>query len=207
MTWNKHPTVNFGDLWSASQQNTYVKGNLDHVASTRFIPLSILEAAVPSGMTGAARDYLTSSSTDTFVPAWPVLRYDASTDEGRMWTFKIPPDYGGTLELKATAHMDSASTDDDVYFVVYCAVQNVDDTGIEAQSFGVPVFIVVPVPDVADKLFEIHVIDIATIYTEIAAGSVVTLLLVREGSNVLDTAESDVIISSVEMIYSMEVPA
>ena len=205
MTWNKHPTINFGDLWSATQQNTYVKGNLDHIANTRFIPLSILEAAEPSGITSAARDYLTSSSTDTLVPSWPVLRFDALTDEGRMWTFKIPPDYGGTMEVKLTAHMDSASTDDYVRFGVYCAVQNIDDTGVEAKSFGTLILNVVPVPAAADKLFEIHIIDVANVYTEIVAGSVITMLLVREGTSVVDTAGSDAIISSVEIVYTMEV--
>lgn len=201
MPWNTHPTVVFGDHWSATQQNTYVKGNLDHIADTRYLPLSILEAAVPDTVVAAARDYLTSSGA-TPKPLWPVLRFDSATDEGRLWSFKIPPDFGGSPVVALTAHMDAATTDDDVVFYVRVACIGSTDSNVEAKVFDSENTLTVDVPSSADEMFTISIpVNTAD---NMSAGDYCVLLLARDANNAADTAGCDVIVDCVEFQYSME---
>lgn len=200
MTWTTHPTVSFGDMWSATQQNTYIKANLDHVAETRFLPLSILEAAVPDTVAAAARDYLTSSGAAP-KPLWPVLRFDGATDEGRVWAFKIPRDFGGSPVIVANAHMSAATTDDDVVFYARVACIGSTDSNIEAKVFAAANTATVASPTAADEGFTVSV-PIATA-DGMSAGDFCILLLARDADNGADTATGDVIVSSVELQYSL----
>lgn len=70
MAWNTHPTVNDGDGWSASDQNTYVKGNLDTLfpySAAQQVAYSTSTTSLNKATAAAAGVFLRSNINNTAI--------------------------------------------------------------------------------------------------------------------------------------------
>jgi hypothetical protein len=70
MSWNTHPTVVVGQTWSASDENTYVKGNLDTLfpyTAAQQVAYSTSSTTLSKATTSAALQVLRSNVTNTAI--------------------------------------------------------------------------------------------------------------------------------------------
>lgn len=175
MSYTSHPTVVHGQVWSATDQNTYVAGNqqalwvfttkgdlavaldaddlsrlavggngkiitADSGQSTGllykvpFFELKVEDSYPPlSGVNGAALELVESSGAGTEKPAWFQLRFDPSTDEGRIWNYRVPADF---TTLYFTYYMASANTDKDAIIGAKVAAIGDGDSSVTAKVFA-----------------------------------------------------------------------
>lgn len=200
MTYTAPATVNTGDLWTAANQNTFIKANMEFIASDRPIPLELSRSLAPmSGLNAAPLEQIESSDAGTFKPILHQSRFDDNTGEARMWLFKAPTQLGAGAQLKILYHMASANTSKNAVLEAYLAAISDGDTTVTAKAFDAANQLVETVPDTAGEL------DLATITLtnadSIAAGDWVCLMLLRAGNNGSDDASGDLIVTDVEFIY------
>ncbi len=198
-SYNAHPLVATSDLWPASSQNLYVKGNFDFFAEFRPIELNIQRSYPPqSGVVGAAKEQVESSDGSTLKPTTCQLRYDASQDEARMWDGELPYHFGSALTLKLNYKMAGANVAKTAEFNVQIACISDGDSSVSAKAFDSVNTSSVTVPATAD---EEEVITITLTNDDSAApGDRFTIVIWVDVSD--STFAADLIITGAELRYS-----
>jgi len=198
------PTQNTGDLWTASDSNTFWKANFEHIADNRYLPLALAAGAVPESITAMPLDVIESSGASPQVRRY-ANRGDDSADEAReLRNYICPPDYVGTPTLRIHYHMDGANTSKQVTLVVKIAAISAGDTNVEAKDYGSANVEVVNVPDAADTHAVVEIT--LTNADSLAAGDSFNILLYRDGdaseAGADDDAAGDIIITGLEFGYA-----
>lgn len=159
-----------------------------------------IEASIPpmSGINAAALELVESSSGATAKPVFYQLRFDASTDEGRMWVFRLNNQVG-TPVLKFSYKMASANTSKNIVMVAQVAAISDGDTSVSAKAFASANSATVSVPDTADVQDEGSIT--LTNADSMASADWLCLLLYRDADNASDNAAGDAIVNAVEFMY------
>jgi hypothetical protein len=102
MAYTTVPSVSTGDYWTAAQQNTYLKGNMDFIATTPSIQLPIhsMHAPIDDGIMAAPSS---PSAMETygvnFGSVFVSLVY-AGANEGIGWSVILPTGFGVSPAVK-----------------------------------------------------------------------------------------------------------
>lgn len=107
MAWNAHPTVVTGQTWSASDQNTYVKGNLDTLfpyTAALQVAYSTSTASLNKATSSAAFLVLRSNSANTAIEFGGVVATRQGSSATNWWTVSTSTTYT-TNYTPATAIM------------------------------------------------------------------------------------------------------
>lgn len=102
-----------------------------------------------SGINAAALSLVESSGAGTAKPVIYQLSLDDTTDEGRMWVFRMPRGFGVTSTVKGSYYMAGANTDDDAVLVAQLAAVSSGDTSRTAKVFDSTNSTTERVPDAA----------------------------------------------------------
>lgn len=90
MAWSTHPTIVTGQAWTATDQNTYVKGNLDTLFpynGTNQVAYSTSSTSLTKATASAAMQVLRSNSTNSALEfsIYPVV-YKRQGSSTQWWT-------------------------------------------------------------------------------------------------------------------------
>lgn len=114
-------------LWGGCLNMKYVK------AATGYIELPVMAAKI-TGTFAVYGDATQGSQIDAGEGAWRLL-FDATTDEGAVWQFRMPGNYASALTAKIGYTMVSATADDVEFEVAVMAVTDADAADIVTASF------------------------------------------------------------------------
>ena len=173
-------------------------GNLSQGLGGR-LELPISASLVPLTGSSAALEYVESSGAGTYKPSWVQLRYDATSDEARMWNF-VANQPMGTPVLKVLYYMASANVSKAVVFAAQLACISDTDTSVTAKVFDTANSATTTVPDAAGTEDEMSIT--LTNNSSIAVGDRVCLVLYRDADNGSDTASGDCVVTGVRIIYA-----
>lgn len=161
------------------------------------IPLP-LPASIPplSGIQAAALDIVESSGAGTAKPVIYRLLFDKTTDEGRMWIFRMPAvSLTATLKLKVLYYMTGANVSKKINWNVQVACVSDADASMTAKVFAVTNAADVTAPDAAGTL-DVASISIANA-DSMTAGDWCCLLLWDDASG--GTVGQDVAVVAVAL--------
>jgi hypothetical protein len=164
------------------------------------LPIKPGEAIAPlSGVQAAALDIAESSGAGTAKPVIYRMLFDKTTDEGRMWIFRVPDTYVSAPVLKIQYYMTGANTTKKINWNCQVACVSDGDASMTAKVFAATNAADVTVPDAAGTL------DVATITLtnadSMAAGDWCCLLLWDDASG--GTVGQDVAVVGAVMTYSL----
>lgn len=110
MAYATQSTVSFGDTWSATQHNVLLN-NFIFLNTAFHVPLFPRSSglAPSSGLQAAGYLNVQSSGAGTVKPEWPVLTFDQTTSEGRIWNDTIPRCYASTLVVAGSFYMPTVT--------------------------------------------------------------------------------------------------
>lgn len=202
MTFTTQSTVSFGDTWSATQHNEGLINNMIHLNTSFYVnlfPATSGEAPL-SGLTGAAFSLSQSSDASTIKPQFPILSFDAGTDEGRMWSGRMARGYGGTLTVAGAFYMTSATSGNVVLAAQIAAIGDAD-TSVTGKAFATVNTATVAVPASAgtEKTFSITM----TNADSIVAGDRFALVFYRDADNGSDTATGDMNLTLLDLFFTL----
>ncbi len=109
-----------------------------------------------SGLNAAALSLVESSGAGTVKPVIYQLNFDASTDEGRMWMFRMPRGFGVTATMVGSYKMAGANTDKDALLSAQIAGISDGDTH-STKVFDTVNTSLERVPDAADESDEFSI--------------------------------------------------
>jgi hypothetical protein len=201
MAFATQSTVAFGDTWSATQHNVMI--NNDIWLNTAFhVPLFPRSSgmAPSSGLAASALSQVQSSGAGTIKPEYQILSHDAGTDEGRIWTARVPRGYGSTLVIAGAFYMASA-TSGNVVVAAQVACQSDGDASFSAKVFATENSSTVAVPGSAGtlKYFTITMSNADSI----AAADWIAIAFRRDADNASDTATGDLQLTMLDIYYSL----
>lgn len=201
MAFATQSTVAFGDTWSATQHNVMI--NNDIWVNTAFhvnLFPNNSGLAPSSGLTASALSQVQSSGAGTIKPEYWILSHDAGTDEGRIWTARVPRGFGSTLTIVGAFYMASA-TSGNVVVAAQVACQSDGDATFSAKVFATENSSTVAVPGSAGtvKYFTITM----TNNDSIAASDWIDIAFRRDADNASDTATGDMQLVLLDLFYSM----
>jgi hypothetical protein len=204
MAWTNIADFVHGELVDETDLNT-MRDNLTYLYDSgmgeKRKELSIMAAQSPLGtaLVGAAVE-LTQSATGTATinPQWHQARFDGSTNEGRMWNFVLPSNYGGTAYVKVGYNTGTASVagSTTIWGVQVAAVSNTDLwTG---KAFGTDNR---GTSTVAGTSYVMNnaTVTLTNVDSMVALDNI-CLLLYRAGT--ADTFNQDAVVTKVELYYS-----
>jgi len=184
-TWGDQVNDNFSSL------NGMPKISLFPISSGE-VPLSLLQ--------GAAYSVVQSSTGGTPKPQFPILSFDAGTDEGRMWNREAGRVVGGTLILSGAFYMASATTGSVVLGAQISAVSDGDGT-VTAKAFAAVNGGTIAVPGAAgtEKAFAISL----AVNDSLTALDRFCVVLYRDADNGSDNATGDMNLTRLNLNYSL----
>jgi len=164
------------------------------------LPIKPGEAIAPlSGVQAAALDIVESSGAGTAKPVIYRLLFDKTTDEGRMWIFRVPDTYVSTPVLQILYYMTGANVSKKINWNVQVACVSDTDTNMTAKVFAATNAADTTVPDAAGTL-DVASVSIANA-DSMAAGDWCCLLLWDDASG--GTVGQDVAVVGAVMTYSL----
>ena len=158
------------------------------VVGTGFIPLPV-QAAKLTGNFVTQDDATQGAAIDAGEGGWRLL-FDASTDEGAIFQFRMPNDYASNLVAKIGYSMNNATSGTVEFEVAVMAVSDGESADIVTASFDTQNVGSATVPGTTGYLDEISII--LTNADSVAAGDLVFIQLstdANDGTN--DTAAND----------------
>jgi hypothetical protein len=163
------------------------------------IILNVKDSIAPmSGVNAAALELAESSSTATAKPVFYQLRFDDSTNEGRMWITRMNWTPAAAPVLKIGYRMASNNTSKNVGWVAQLAAVSDGDTSVSAKVFATANTGTTACPDTA------NVQDVASVTLtnadSVTLGDWVCLFIYRDTS-VANDATGDAIVTDVELQY------
>jgi hypothetical protein len=183
-----------------------INANFD-VLTQVFIPLFPETGngiAPASGLTAAAVSDVQSSTGDTIKPEWPVISFDDSSDEGRIWNAQIGRNYvaGNVIVVAGSFYMASANVDDEVVIVAQIAAVSSADASVTAKSFDTANSSIQNVPNAAgtERNFSITL----TNDDSIAPLDRFSLVFWRDGDDGDDTADGDFQLTQLRIAYDLD---
>jgi len=201
MTFATQSTVSFGDTWSATQHNVMINNDI-HMNTAFHVPLfPIVSGLAPaSGLTASAYSVVQSSGAGTIKPEFPILSFDASTDEGRIWNGMLPRGYGSTITIAGLFYMASA-TSGNVVLAAQLAMVSDADTSVTAKVYATENSSTVAVPGVAGtvKAFSITMSNADSA----AAQDFFSVAFRRDADNGSDTATGDLNLLRLGIFFSL----
>ncbi len=134
-------------------------------------------------MNAAAFSTVQSAAAGTPKPEFPILSFDGSTDEGRIWSARVPRGYGGTLVLAGMCY--STGTTGSGVFVGQIAANSDGDVVGTAKAYAAANAGTFTIPTTAYnwKAFNITL----STADSIAAGDWCNIAVWRNGSGAGDT--------------------
>ena len=163
------------------------------------IILPIQEAIAPlSTVNAAALELVESSAAGTGKPLFYQLRFDDSTDEGRIWLFKLTNPIG-TPVLKLTYRMASANTSKIAVMAAKLAAISDGDGTVGSKAFDVANSKYINVPSASNTQDDAEIT--LSNYDSAEMGDWMCLLLWRNADAAADTAAGDLILNSVEFQF------
>jgi hypothetical protein len=201
----------------AADMNLYVRDNLNYLKTTLDALIATVAAlmtdpkavtftpfdSIPpmSGVQSAGLDIAESSGAGTAKPIIPRMLFDATTDEGRMFVFRLPGTPTITPLLKIEYYMASANSSAKVKFGAQIAALGDTDTGATAKVFDTQDTVSVTCPDAAGTVDEATIT--MTHYDSMTKGDWVNLIVERLPSDTTnDTATGDAVIISMSLEYA-----
>jgi len=177
----------------------YLKEQIDALAGVK--EFDIQEAIPPlSGVNAAGIQLVESSGAGTAKPVGYELLFDDTTDEARIWLFRISRTVGATITLKAGYYMKGANTSKKVKFSAQLAAVSSGDTSVTAKVFATANTTNPTVPDAAGTKGELSIT--MTNNDSLTKGDWVCLFLQRVPSDTTnDTADGDVAVTDLELQY------
>jgi hypothetical protein len=154
-----------------------------------------------SGINAASLSLVESSGAGTAKPVIYQLAFDDTTDEGRMWVFRMPRGFGVTAKVKGSYKMASANTDKDVVLVAQLAAVSDGDTSHSAKVFDSANSSTERVPDAADTSDEFSIT--LTNDDSLAADDWVCVVLYRDADNGSDNASGDFQLTSLAVDFDL----
>lgn len=203
MAWSTHPTVSFQESWSFSNQNEYVKGNLDYIATSNYVRLwpGATAYAPLSTIDAAGIEVNESGSTGSPLPVLPQITFDESTDEGRMFVFAMPRDYVQDPVVRGQYKMASTSTGD-VIMVAQIAALTSGDSAVSDPEFASANSVTESAPTTADDMGDFSIT--LTNDDGLSAGDWACLLVYRDADNASDTSTGDLDLLTLELRYDYD---
>ena len=110
-----------------------------------------------SGIQAASLSLVESSSVATAKPVIYQLAFDAGTDEGRMWQFRMPRGFGVTAKLVGSYKMAGANVDKDAVLIAQVAAVTAADADQDAKVFDSTNSTTERVPALADTAGEFSI--------------------------------------------------
>lgn len=203
MTFTTQSTVSFGDTWSATQHNAGLINNMIHLNTALHVPLFPNSSGIApaSGLQAAAYSVVQSSGAGTVKPEYPILAFDASTDEGRIWNFMLPRGYGSTITIAGSFYMASA-TSGNVVLAAQLAMISDTDASVSAKVFATENSSTVAVPGAAGtaKVFSITMSNADSA----AAQDYGMVAFRRDADNASDTATGDMNLLRADLFFSLQ---
>ena len=133
-----------------------------------------------SGIAAASLSLVESSGAGTAKPVIYMLSFDDSTDEGRMWTFRMPRGYGVTAKLVGSYKMAGANVDKDAVLICQVSGVSATDADQDAKVFDSTNSTTERVPALAETAGEFSIT--LTNFDSIAADDWVCLVLYLDES-------------------------
>jgi hypothetical protein len=201
MAWTDPRTWTIGEKVTKAIMDTHVRDNLNSLKSDiANTPLTVQSSIAPmSGYAAAALQLLESTGAGTAKPVIYELLFDATTDEGRMWSFRANK-ATGTVTLNVSYYMKSANTSKKIKLSAQLAAVSSGDTSVTAKVFAAANTANPTVPDAIGT--KANTTITMTNADSIADGDWVCLFLQRvpsDGTN--DTADGDVAVTDIELLY------
>lgn len=142
MAYSAVPTVNTGDLWTAANQNTYLKDNMAFLeakgSGQETMTLHLQDCLLSDDSAGSAaaqiQHKVTSDGTDP-QPFWLQALYDADTNEHLYWGFFIPDNYASAPIIHVWYKMATAEVDDVMFSAAWACLTDGDATDLDAIVF------------------------------------------------------------------------
>lgn len=153
-----------------------------------------------SNLAGAAYSLAASSAGGTPNPQYPILSFDAGTDEGRIWSGRVSRGYGGTLTINGAFYMASATSGNVVLAAQIAAVSS-GDASVTAKTFATVNTTTVAVPGAAgtEQSFSITM----TNADSLVAGDRFILVFYRDADNGSDTATGDMNLVLLDLFFTL----
>ncbi len=107
-----------------------------------------------SGLQAAGYSVIESSGAGTIKPIIPILSFDDTTDEGRIWIFRMPLITSGSLYLYHAGYMAGANTTKTVKIAAQLAAIGSGDASVAAKVFAAVNSQSKAVPDAAGTYFQ-----------------------------------------------------
>ncbi len=171
----------------------------DGIASVSLFPDKPANPPL-SGYTAAAIDLIESSGAGTAKPILPRILFDDTTDEARIFTFRLNWTPSSAPSLKIKYYMVGANTAKKVVFAARVAAVTAGDTSVTAKVFGSENTVNPTVPNAAGTTAETTVT--LTNADSIAKGDWVNIIIYRKPSDTTnDTAVGDCAVLDVEFDY------
>ena len=189
--WTDPRTWTVGELVTKSIMDVFIRDNQNFLYEQLSANiLDVRNANIPlSGFTAASLEQVETSAAETYKPSYHQLRFDASTDEARMWAFRSWFDTDGITGMKVNYSMDTDNTSASVVLRVNIAAISDGDSSITAKSFDTDNDTTVSVPDSENEL------DTATLtisnWDSVASGDEVIVMVTRVGTSSDDDATGD----------------
>lgn len=173
---------------------------LDTGFHVELFPQSSGEAPI-SGLNAAAYSVVQSSDGGTFKPQYPILSFDASTDEGRMWNRSAPRILGGTVQLSGAYYMGTANAAGTVILAAQFAAVSSGDGTVTAKAFGTIAYGTLTVPTAAsvEAAFSFNVNT-----DSMAAIDRFTVVFSRDADNAGDNAAGDFHLTRLAFSHNLE---
>lgn len=153
-----------------------------------------------SGLNAAALSLVESSGAGTVKPVIYQLSFDDTTDEGRIWIFRMPRGFGVTATLVGSYKMAGANTDDEVVLAAQLAGISDGDTH-STKVFDTENSLTKTVPDSADESDEFSIT--LTNFDSIVADDWVCLAFRRDADNGSETAAGDFILTTLAVDFDL----
>lgn len=202
MAWTNITAFTAGQLVDETDMNE-IKGNLEYLydsgAGEKRVTMPVSAAIPPLGTAlPAAAVELVASGTAAISPAWYQMRYDGTVNEGRLWNFVLPNNYGGTALVKITYNPGTAlvAGSTTVWGVQLAALSEGDvwnGKAFAAANLGTST--------IAGTAYTTHIATVSL--SNIDSMAVLDHLCVLVYRNATaDTFNLDAIVSKVELFYS-----
>lgn len=173
--------------------------------ATGSILLPIGAAVLPDGSASNAAPaiYRRKSTAAAPTPYWLEAAFDASTTERLFWSFRLPADYASTPVMKVLWKMASATTGNVVMTTRVAALSDGEASTANALALAnANVSAATAVPGTVGHIKAISISITNLPAGGFAAGDFVVVYLIRDSSDVNDTATGDLELVAASLEYT-----
>jgi hypothetical protein len=191
------------------QPNTTIPSSWGDEVNANFVALAgffrhmlpVQNGEVVTGIDAAALVKVESTTTDTIKPHFYQLDFSPTTDEGRVWSFYVPPGFISSTNT-ALVGLYSMSTTDGGNVILNAYVMCISDGDVmTAANYDAVNTLTEAAPAVVDEA------DLFTLYLDsrdsMEAGDLCSIVLARDADNGSDTAGGVFQLHALAFSYSL----